>query len=580
MRKRVWGTLTGLIVATTSLATTRDARACGGTFCDNGGARAMPVDQTGENILFVMGPGQVEAHIQIQYRGDAPRFSWIVPVQALPDIQVGSEALFDRLLGATVPVFGYQTQFDSCGDKGGPLAPSVQGTMGTGGGTLGATVVDGTQVVLQKTVGAFDVTVLQGGTAAEVLTWLDSNGYQTPPNAEKLLASYVEHRYLFVAVKLTGGAGIDEIHPLVLKYAGSAPCVPIKLTAVAAVENMGVRTFFLGTKRVVPTNYKHVVPNPVRLDWVNAGSNYNDLVGRAADSPVADGHAFVTEYAGPTAVVGAGSLGSSSWNPAPFYTAKAVDVIDLLQKQGLVQCNSSFCNYTHPLLLPLLREFLPAPATLPPNADFDVTDPTIRENLFYACLKCYQSLINTNVWNGPAFASALAARIVDPARHADQLLANWPYLTRMFTTISPAEMTEDPEFQERDGLKTVSASGSGTLRVTCSGSRAMTLPDGRFVALSQPSSWPVFTDQMPWAERIEDLSTSGDPVVLVDNSDRINGQLDAWNQPQGWSGYRASDIATTPSSSGCGCRAARVPRNSPAALALLGLLAALRRRKR
>ena len=74
----------------------------------------MPVDQTGENIIFVMEPGQVEAHIQIQYRGDAPRFSWIVPVQALPDVQVGSEALFDRLLSATVPTFGFQTQFDSC----------------------------------------------------------------------------------------------------------------------------------------------------------------------------------------------------------------------------------------------------------------------------------------------------------------------------------------------------------------------------------------------------------------------------------------------------------------------------------
>jgi len=54
------------------VATPRDASACGGTFCDTG-PRAMPVDQTGENIIFVMEPGQVEAHIQIQYRGDAPR---------------------------------------------------------------------------------------------------------------------------------------------------------------------------------------------------------------------------------------------------------------------------------------------------------------------------------------------------------------------------------------------------------------------------------------------------------------------------------------------------------------------------
>src|SRR5262245_61276936 len=54
-----------------------DARACGGTFCDSG-PRAMPVDQTGENVLFVMDGTSVEAHVQIQYQGDPARFAWIV----------------------------------------------------------------------------------------------------------------------------------------------------------------------------------------------------------------------------------------------------------------------------------------------------------------------------------------------------------------------------------------------------------------------------------------------------------------------------------------------------------------------
>jgi MYXO-CTERM domain-containing protein len=567
-----------VVAAAVSSFTPKSARACGGTFCDNSGPRAMPVDQTGENIIFVMEPGQVEAHIQIQYRGEAPRFSWIVPVQALPDIQVGSEALFDRVLAATVPTFGFQMQFDTCDNANGGVSTKGGFGTGAGGGSNGAPG-SGPTVVLQKVVGAFDVTVLMGGTAAEVTAWLDSNGYQTPPNATQLLDGYVMRGFFFVAVKLTGGAGLDEIHPLVLRYAGTSPCVPIKLTAVAAVEDMGVRTFFLGTKRVVPKNYKHVVPNPVRLDWATAGSNYNQLVGRAADSPVADGHAFVTEYAGPAAIVGAGAIGSPSWNATPFFTASPVDVIDLLQKQGLVSCSGGYCDYQHPLLLPLLREYLPAPATLPPSPDVPsgISDPSTIEGYFYGCLSCYRSSINANKWNGPAFASALASRIVDPSRHADELIANWPYLTRMFTTISPAEMTEDPEFQERGDLKTVAASGSGTLRVTCSGSRAMTLPDGRLVALTPQQTWPAFSDQMPWAERIEDLSVSGEPVVLVDNTERINSQLLAWNSPQGWMGYRASDISQS-TSGGCGCRTSPSSPGSPFALALLGLAAAFRRR--
>ncbi len=151
----------------------------------------------------------------------------------------------------------------------------------------------------------------------------------------------------------------------------------------------------------------------------------------------------------------------------------------------------------------------------------------------------------------------------------------------MFTTISPAEMTEDPEFQERDGLKTVAASGSGTLHVMCSGARTMTLPDGRFVALTSTQAWPAFSDKMPWAERIEDLSASGATVVLVDNTERINTELTAWNHPQGWEGYRASDIVqSSNTTAGCGCRTSPSSSTSPVALALAGLAAAFRRRKR
>ena len=77
----------------------------------------MPVDQKGENILYVMEPGQIEAHIQIQYKGEAARFAWVLPMPALPDVQIGSQALFTGLLGATVPTYGYTTQQDVCGDQ-------------------------------------------------------------------------------------------------------------------------------------------------------------------------------------------------------------------------------------------------------------------------------------------------------------------------------------------------------------------------------------------------------------------------------------------------------------------------------
>ena len=113
-------------------------------------------------------------------------------------------------------------------------------------------------------------------------------------------------------IRLTGGKDIREIHPLVVRYTGNNPCVPIKLTSVAAVDNMGIRTFFLGGRRVVPKNYKHVVPNLVKFDWFNASTDYANLVIKAIDSPVSNGKAWLTEYAGPTAIVGAQPIASPS----------------------------------------------------------------------------------------------------------------------------------------------------------------------------------------------------------------------------------------------------------------------------
>ena len=311
LRFRV-ASILALSIASLSFAAP-DARACGGTFCDVG-PTVMPVDQTGENILFVIDEGFVEAHVQIQYTGDPAKFAWIVPMPALPAVNVGSQALFTNLLQATVPSYGFTTQQDQCGDQNragnfdsfGPTAPQA-----SAGG-------DGGLTVTQKTVGSFETFTLQNGTTQEIITWLDTNQFQQDPEAPAILDRYVQDGFVFVAIRLIPGANLDEIHPLVFRYAGNEPCVPIELTAIAAAEDMGIRAFFLGTERVVPSNYRHVTLNPIQIDWQSRGANYNTVVSRAADGEGADGHAFVTEYSGQSNVVGRGGLFSTSWDSAIF----------------------------------------------------------------------------------------------------------------------------------------------------------------------------------------------------------------------------------------------------------------------
>lgn len=511
--------LTGLLSFTLQ---PRLAAACGGTFCDSG-PTAMPVDQSGENILFVMSPGYVEAHVQIQYEGDAERFAWIVPMQGIPEVTVGSQQLFTNLLNATVPNVGYTTSFDDCGDFGSG-ANGGSGNVGSGGsGGTGRTGGGGggPNVVFSKTVGAFEVTALQGGTAQEVVDWLSMNGYQNIPAAPSLLEDYVARGFVFVAIKLTADADVNEIHPLTFRYAGDEPCVPIKLTAVAATENMGVRTFFLGDDRFMPTNYKHIVPNPVRLDWLNFGSNYESWVTRSVDSPVSNGHGFVTEYAGSSGVVFTGDLYQPAWNAGAFTSIAADQVVDTLTSQNLMYCYPGYCEYYHPLLRSILSAHLP-----PPQG--------VLDDDFYSCVSCFADQLDPNAWDPAAFATDLDERLIKPGKHAKDVLSLYPVLTRMYTTLSPAEMTEDPIFVAAPGLPSVGPMGTATQRITCDSQSGMTLPDGRQVGLPSGGGWPTFDSNMPWAERIEEYTDKGELIVLVDNKDQIDAQLKAYNAGEDW----------------------------------------------
>src|SRR4051812_31699147 len=94
------------------------AQACGGFFCNQpqNPFDPPPVAQTGENVLFAMqsdpqtGANHLEAHVQIYYTGPADKFSWVVPVDSEPTLDVGTNQLFKVLEPATRPSFTVNTQ--------------------------------------------------------------------------------------------------------------------------------------------------------------------------------------------------------------------------------------------------------------------------------------------------------------------------------------------------------------------------------------------------------------------------------------------------------------------------------------
>ena len=531
-----------------------EADACGGTFCDGG---ATPVAQTGETILFVMGEGTTEAHIQIAYdpETDADAFAWVVPLLAVPEFSVGSQPLFDNLLAGTVPAYGFTSQSDLCGPDsngggGDGAPPDDDGLLLDIGNDSG-----GPDVVLQQTVGAFDITVLSGGTADEVMQWLGDNGYTQDPAAEPILAEYLEEGYLFAAFKLTHGAETEEIHPVVLEFDTSEACIPLRLTRIAAQDDMEVRAFFLADSRVVPENYQHVLVNPLRLDWPSSASNYKEVITLAVDAFEAEGKAFVTEYAGPSTAVGVANVFSPEWDSSAFAELEVVDVPSKLGEQGLMTCNGvgagGWCTETHALVRGLLMQYVPPPPDLAPEE-------------FWGCVSCWPDAIDHGARDPVAFAAALEQRIIAPGAHATQVLAEYPYLTRMYTTISPAEMTEDPFFWANPDLDDVDLTNQiATRRILCNGDVVWTLPDGREVYVPEGESWPQFAGEMPYEEEVSRMPPAGAPMTLVDRREAIAALLAQHNCSHEWPTYPLCGPPDAPMDTSGGDSSGGVPAEPP-----------------
>jgi MYXO-CTERM domain-containing protein len=552
------------------LLTPSPTHACGGTFCD-AGPTTMPVDQTGENILFHIGANSVEAHIQIQIDADTPaeQFAWVIPVAALPEFEVGSQLLFENLLAGSVPRYGLSFQADTCGPPPNQGSDEIGDGDGDPAGETGGDTDDGSEaptVVFQANVGAFEIAVLDGGTVEGVMQWLGDNGYEQDPAAEPILAEYLAENFLFVALKLGVQSGVEDVHPIVIRYEGVEPCVPIRLTRIAAAEDMDIRTFFLGDARVVPTNYRHVLVNPLKLDWFNNAANYKEVITMAVDAPQAEGNAFVTEYAGSSNVVSRAGVFNQSWDAAPFAALGdgPIGVYELLLAQNLMTCEFPWipeCTTFHPLLRPLLDQYVPVPAGFSPID-------------YYTCLECFADQIDLTAWDAAAFAEAVDERIIKPGARAIALLDANPYLTRMYTTISPHEMLADPMFRANPTLPNVPAVRTGTRTAHCDGGMTVELPDGRVVYFppDEPRVWPDFQDAMPWEEDVdqEGMSEAAPLINLVDNTDRINDLLDEWNKQRGY-------VPPADGEGGCGCS---IDGRSPfggvalgfATLALLGLV--------
>ena len=185
--------LASLALALASLTVAVPAWACGGFFCNF----QNPVNQAAERILYIQQGADVTAHIQIRYHGAADQFSWVLPLQKVPKLGIGSDSVFTALEQSTRPQYQLQVQYKPDCSYGCQFAP----TAGGGADSSQASDVKGGVVVLaEEKVGPYDTVVIQGSTGAGLQKWLTDNGFQQPKGSVVLLDSYAKKGFVFLGL--------------------------------------------------------------------------------------------------------------------------------------------------------------------------------------------------------------------------------------------------------------------------------------------------------------------------------------------------------------------------------------------
>lgn len=515
-----------------------EARACG---CFVQSNPTVPIVQAGERIVFAMENGNVVAHIQIQYSGDPGEFGWLVPLPALPDVQVGTDELFTELIRSTQPSYRVVSEFEgNC-----PIASAGGEGDSAGGGSAPDAGSSGGPLVFTASIGPYDYAVLQADSKQPMLDWLNENGYFVPAGTENVIDPYIYRDAYFLALKLRSGNDVGDLQPVVVRYASSLPMIPIVLTSVAADPDMGVLVWVLGEHRAIPRNYYHTQINDAAIDWLNNGSNYVNVITRAVDD--ADGHhSFVTEYAG-TSSISAGVLdpeGRFGNREELAAIADAQAYINYLNNSGFTVINS-FGQYSSQMLS-ILQDHLPVPSALLANG--------IAPNDYYTNISYYLDVLRMEQpelfadldleYSPEELTGQLWERIVTPTLEAGRIIRENPYLTRLFTTLSPEEMSKDPVFSFNPSLPEVSNIHTARLVTTCEydvfsgeqfSSRLIT-EQGWVLYLPENggNDWPQAN--LPASRATEVLREEGPAEVVKDNNRAVSDAIKRFRAAPGSSG--------------------------------------------
>jgi hypothetical protein len=200
-----------VVVGVVTVVGAGPALACGGLVGRNG---AVNLERTTTLAAYQDG---VEHYVtSFEFNGAGGEFGSIVPLPGVPTkVERGGDWTLQRLRREVDPPVPAPANFR----------------------TAGRASADQAQILLETTIDALDITVLEGGGKA-VGEWAGANGFLLPPDTPEVLDFYAKRSPIFMAARFNGelaaerGTTIGDGTPIHLTIPTPNPWVPLRILAL------------------------------------------------------------------------------------------------------------------------------------------------------------------------------------------------------------------------------------------------------------------------------------------------------------------------------------------------------------
>ncbi|NUO47527.1 MAG: DUF2330 domain-containing protein [Polyangiaceae bacterium] len=268
-----------------SLAATfaaREAHACGGCFTVT--QSRNPTQVTSHRMALSISTEQTTLWDQIAYVGEPEEFAWVLPIRGQVAVGLSSDLLFSQLDALTAVQIKSPTVYCSSGGSGGSVDPcGFSGTKAaaTGGGGFSTDESEGgpVEVLAQEVVGPYETVQLSSDDPLALRGWLDSHGYEIPPDIEPVIDAYVGEDFDFLALRLVPGASVDSMRPVRITTPGASPSLPLRMVAAGTGASTAISLFIVAEGGYVPANLPWGTISEADLVWDFDAkrSNYSEL---------------------------------------------------------------------------------------------------------------------------------------------------------------------------------------------------------------------------------------------------------------------------------------------------------------